>query len=102
MNIPLSDIAAIVAAAHVQGQPTVRTDSDGGPVRVLTLRGLRPGELYDFTLDHGHRRWRLDSVSHEDGVDMHARTLGKRLSARLNVLHGAAIEHFGQRPPNLP
>lgn len=102
MNIPLSDIAAIVAAARVQGPPTVRTDLDGRPMRVLTLRGPRPGELYDFALDDGHRRWRLESVSHESGIDMHGRTLGKRLSARLNVLHGTAAEHFGQWPPVLP
>ncbi|CAM5469816.1 hypothetical protein [Streptomyces aurantiogriseus] len=102
MNISLSDIAAIVAAAHLQGPPTVRADLDGKPVRVLTLRGSRPGELYDFTLDDGHRRWRLESVSHESGVDTHGRTLGRRLSARLNVLHGTAAEHFGQRPLALP
>jgi hypothetical protein len=102
MSIPLSDIAAIVAAARVQGTPTVRTDPDGRPVRALTLRGLHPGELYDFTLDDGHRRWRLESVSHESGIDMHGRTLGKRLSARLNVLHGTAAEHFGRRPTALP
>lgn len=102
MNIPLSDIAAIVAAAHLQGPPTVGADLDGRPVRLLTLRGPRPGELYDFTLDDGHRRWRLESVSHESGIDMHGRTLGKRLSARLNVLHGTATEHFDQRPPALP
>ncbi|MER6010139.1 hypothetical protein [Streptomyces bluensis] len=101
-SIPLSDIAAIVTAARVQGPPTLRADPDGRPVRVLTLRGPRPGELYDFTLDDGHRRWRLESVSHESGIDMHGRTLGKRLSARLNVLRGTAAEHFGQRPPALP
>jgi hypothetical protein len=33
---------------------------------------------------------------------MHGRTLGRRLSARLNILHGTAVEHFGQRPPALP
>ncbi|MGW2886384.1 hypothetical protein ACWDDN_13705 [Streptomyces griseoruber] len=98
MPIPLSDIAAIVAAARLQGPPTVRTGLDRRPVRVLTLRGPRPDELYDFTLDDGHRRWRLDSVSHASGIDMHGRTLGRRLSARLNVLHGTAAEHFGQRP----
>ncbi|MFG2956340.1 hypothetical protein ACGF5O_21785 [Streptomyces sp. NPDC048291] len=102
MSIPLSDIAAIVAAARLLGPPTVRADPDGRPVRALTLRGLRPGELYDFTLDDGHRRWHLESVSHESGIDMHGRTLGKRLSARLDVLHGTAAEHFDQRPPTLP
>lgn len=101
-SIPLSDIAAIVAAARVQGPPTLRTDPDGRPVCVLTLRGSRPGELYDFALDDGHRRWRLESVSHESGIDMHDRTLGRRLSARLNALRGAAAEHFGQHPPTLP
>ncbi|MGW7542120.1 hypothetical protein ACWGKQ_13505 [Streptomyces sp. NPDC054770] len=102
MSIPLSDIAAIVTAARLQGPPTVRADPDGRPVRALTLRGLRPGELYDFTLDDGHRRWHLESVTHESGIDMHGRTLGKRLSARLDVLHGTAAEHFDQRPPAHP
>jgi hypothetical protein len=101
-SIPLSDIAAIVFAARVQGPPTVRTDPDGSPVRVLTLRGQSPGELYDFTLDAGHRRWRLESVSHGSGIDMHDRTLGRRLSARLDVLHGTASEHFGRQRPPLP
>ncbi|MFI5688631.1 hypothetical protein [Streptomyces sp. NPDC051636] len=101
-GLPLSDIAAIVLAARVQGPPALRTDPDGRSVRVLTLRGSRPAELYDFTLDDGHRRWRLESVSHESGIDMHGRTLGKRLSARLNVLHGTAAEHFDQRPPANP
>ncbi|MFI1563833.1 hypothetical protein ACH4ZX_12370 [Streptomyces sp. NPDC020490] len=101
-SIPLSDIAEIVAAARVQGPPALRTDPDGRPVRVLTLRGARHGELFDFTLDDGHRRWRLESVSHESGIDMHSRTLGKRLSARLDALHGIAAEHFGQRLPSLP
>ncbi|MER6077029.1 hypothetical protein [Streptomyces sp. NPDC001833] len=102
MSIPLSDIAAIVTAARLQGPPTVRADLDGRPVRLLTLRGTSPGELYDFTLDEGHRRWRLESVSHESGIDMHGRTLGRRLSARLDVLHGTAAEHFAPRPPALP
>ena len=102
MNVPLSEIAAIVAAARIQGTPAVQTDLDGRPVRILTLRGRRPGELYDFTLDDGHRRWRLECVSHENGVDMHLRTLGKRLSARLDVLHGIASEHFGRHRPALP
>ncbi|MGR3937079.1 hypothetical protein [Streptomyces sp. BRA346] len=101
-SLPLSDIAAIVAAARVQGPPTLRSDVDGRSVRLLTLRGSRPGELYDFTLDDGHRRWRLESVSNESGIDMNGRTLGKRLSARLSVLHGTAAEHFGQRLTHLP
>ncbi|AWK09616.1 hypothetical protein DDQ41_12550 [Streptomyces spongiicola] len=101
-SIPLSDIAAIVVAARVQGPPTLRTAPGGRPVRVLTLRGTRPGELYDFTLDDGHRRWCLESVSHASGFDMHGRTLGKRLSARLNALHGTAAEHFGQPSPAIP
>ncbi len=63
---------------------------------------MHPGELYDFTLGDGHRRWCLESVSHASGIDMHGRTLGKRLSARLNVLHGTAAEHFGHRSPALP
>jgi hypothetical protein len=102
MTIPLSDIVSIVAAARIQGPPTLRTELDGKPVRVLTLRGDRPGELYDFALDEGHRRWRLESVSHDSGIEMDGRTLGRRLSARLDVLHGTAAEHFGRRPPTCP
>ncbi|MEV0735413.1 hypothetical protein AB0I51_05485 [Streptomyces sp. NPDC050549] len=102
MSISLPDIVAIVLAARVQGEPTLRIDPDGRPVRVLTLRGSRPGALYDFTLDDGHRRWCLESVTDDSGIEMHGRTLGKRLSARLSVLHGTAAEHFGQRPPDIP
>ncbi|MGC9539957.1 hypothetical protein [Streptomyces sp. UG1] len=101
-SIPLPDITAIVIAARVQGPPTVRADLDGRPVRAMTLRGLRPGELYDFTLDHGHRRWRLESATNDRGIDMHGRTLGRRLSARLHALYGTAVEHFDQEPPSLP
>ncbi|WP_328769454.1 hypothetical protein [Streptomyces sp. NBC_00286] len=100
-NIPLADIVAIVIAARVQGPPALRTAPDGRPVRVLTLRGIRPGELYEFTLDDGHRRWCLESVTDESGVAMHGRTLGRRLSARLNVLHGTASVHFTP-PPTFP
>ncbi|MFE0642787.1 MULTISPECIES: hypothetical protein [unclassified Streptomyces] len=98
-SIPLSDIVAIVVAARVQGPPALRASCDGRRVRVLTLRGPRPGELYDFTLGDGHRRWCLESVSHDSGVDVHDRTLGRRLSARLDVLHGIAAEHFAERRP---
>jgi hypothetical protein len=101
-SIPLADIAEIVLAARVQRAPAVRF-VDGGPaVHILTLRGLQPDELYDFTLDEGHRRWRLEAVSDAHGVNAQGRTLGRRLSARLNVLHGTAAEHFAPRPPDLP
>lgn len=92
-----SEIAAIVAAARVQGPPTQRPDP-AGPVRVLTLYGLRPGQLYDFSLTGDHRRWCLESVSNDHGVELDGRTLGRRLSARLTALHADAVRHFTDRP----
>ncbi|MDX3749643.1 hypothetical protein [Streptomyces sp. AK08-02] len=95
MNI--TRIAAIVVAAHVLGAPIKRQETGGRTVRVLSLRGQRFGQVCDFTLDDGHRRWRLETVTDNHGVDMVGRTLGKRLSARLDVLHAQATEHFTQR-----
>jgi len=96
MNI--TQIAAIVVAAHVFGAPTERQEAGGVTVRVLSLRGQRFGQVCDFTLDDGHRRWRLESVTDNHGIDMVGRTLGKRLSARLDALHAQAASHFPQRP----
>lgn len=96
MNI--AHIAAIVVAARVLGAPTKRRETGGHTVRVLSLHGQQSGQVCDFTLDDGHRRWRLESVTDNHGVDMVGRTLGKRLSARLNALHAQATEHFTPRP----
>ncbi|MFF3056384.1 hypothetical protein [Streptomyces sp. NPDC057909] len=90
-------IAAIVVAARVLGAPTRRREIGDRSVRVLSLRGQQIGQVCDFTLDDGHRRWRLESVTDNHGVDMVGRTLGKRLSARLDVLHAQAAEHFDAR-----
>ncbi|MFE7565392.1 hypothetical protein ACFU76_00265 [Streptomyces sp. NPDC057539] len=94
MNI--TRIAAIVVAAHVLGAPAERQEAGGRTVRVLSLRGQQFGQICDFTLDDGHRRWRLESINNH-GIDRVGRTLGKRLSARLDVLHAQATEHFTQR-----
>ncbi|MFE6481494.1 hypothetical protein ACFVGN_00915 [Streptomyces sp. NPDC057757] len=96
MNI--TRIAVIVVAAHVLDAPIKRQETGGHTVRVLSLRGERFGQVCDFTLDNGHRRWRLETVTDNHGVDMVGRTLGRRLSARLDVLHAQAAEHFTQRP----
>ncbi|MFB6640252.1 hypothetical protein ACFCYF_23685 [Streptomyces chartreusis] len=97
--IPNSEIAAIVTAARLKGPPTRRLDSTGTVVvRVLTLYGPRPGQLYDFSLTGSHRRWCLESVSDDHGVELDGRTLGRRLSARLDILHAQATAHFTDRP----
>ncbi|MGI5401967.1 hypothetical protein ACQEVG_21485 [Streptomyces sp. CA-135486] len=96
MNI--THIAAIVVAARVLCAPTERHESGGHAVRVLSLHGQQSGQICDFTLDDGHRRWRLESVTDNHGVDMVGRTLGKRLSARLDALHAQTAEHFTLRP----
>ncbi|KPI15641.1 hypothetical protein OK074_2086 [Actinobacteria bacterium OK074] len=101
-TVSLPEITAIVIAARLQGPPEHRNDPDGRALRVLTLRGSHPGELYEFTLADGHRRWVLEAVTRENGIDMQVRTLGRRLSARLNVLHGIAVECFAQSPPPEP
>ncbi|WP_405999384.1 hypothetical protein [Streptomyces sp. NBC_00829] len=96
MNI--TQIAAVVVAAHVLGAPTERRETGGVTVRVLSLRGQRFGQVCDFILDDGHRRWRLETVTDNHGVNTVGRTLGKRLSSRLDALHAQAVEHFTQRP----
>ena len=96
MNI--TRIAAIVVAAHVLGAPAKRQETGGRTVRVLSLRGEQFGQVCDFTLDDGHRRWRLETVTDNHGIDTVGRTLGKRLSARLDALHAQAAAHFAQRP----
>lgn len=95
MNI--SEIAAIVLAARVLGAPTEK-QVDGSSVRRLSLRGQRRGQSVDFTLHQGHRLWRLDSVTDDHGTDLKLRTLGNRLSARLDDLYAQAATHLADRP----
>ncbi|MDQ8707850.1 hypothetical protein RCO28_36085 [Streptomyces sp. LHD-70] len=94
MNI--TNIAAIVLAARTVGTPTKR-HVDGVTVHQLSLHGQSPGQTVDFTLREGHRRWCLAAVTDDQGTALPARTLGRRLSARLTDLHAQAVD----RPTSL-
>ncbi|MDQ8704511.1 hypothetical protein RCO28_18745 [Streptomyces sp. LHD-70] len=92
----ITNIAAIVLAARIVHAPTEHHVDDGdgdgdATVYRLSLHGQNPGQTVDFIRREGHRRWCLEAVTDDHGTAHPARTLGRRLSARLTELHTRTV-----------
>ncbi|WP_372407370.1 hypothetical protein [Streptomyces luteireticuli] len=79
-------IARIVHEAQGGTRHILRSDLTDRHRR-LVLRGLDHDDEWTFALAQGHRFWRLEHISTRHGIASVPRTLGKRLSARLNNLY---------------